>query len=270
MDQQVADLLTMELNSAAEHGERSPWTERPAAESRGARPPDVTVLPARPATAAEEAWLTLLKSAQRCRAGRIAYYAVFKRWLDVVMGALALTLLWPLFLLLALVVRLDSRGPALFRQTRIGRGGEPFTLYKFRTMTWDPAQPELRMFVGADGRLRHKINRDPRVTRVGKLLRRTSIDEWPQLINVVRGQMSLVGPRPELPQIVMRYEPWQHQRHLVRPGMTGWWQVQGRSDLPMHEHTDLDIYYIKHLTFRLDLRIVARTVLVVLRGFGAF
>jgi lipopolysaccharide/colanic/teichoic acid biosynthesis glycosyltransferase len=136
-------------------------------------------------------------------------------------------------------------------------------------MAWDPGH-ELHLFKAADGTWRHKMPDDPRVTRAGRLLRRTSVDEWPQLINVIRGQMSLVGPRPELPNIVKTYEPWQHLRHLVRPGMTGWWQVQGRSDLPMHEHTELDLYYVKHVSFRLDLQITARTVGVVLRGLGAF
>ncbi|MGH2533343.1 MAG: sugar transferase [Thermomicrobiales bacterium] len=255
----MAEPLPAELNASADLGALVPRADLPVPAS----------LSARPAAAAEDAWLTLLKSARRCQGGRLAYFAVFKRCLDIVVGGLALVLIWPLLLLTALVIRLTSRGPALFRQSRIGRGGEPFVVYKFRTMTWEPHQ-ELRLFMGADGRLRHKVNGDPRVTRVGKVLRRTSIDEWPQFVNVVRGNMSLVGPRPELPQIVMRYEPWQHQRHLVRPGMTGWWQVQGRGDLPMHEHTDLDLYYVKHLSFRLDMRIAARTVRVVLRGFGAF
>jgi lipopolysaccharide/colanic/teichoic acid biosynthesis glycosyltransferase len=121
-----------------------------------------------------------------------------------------------------------------------------------------------------NGHWQHKIKDDPRVTRVGRLIRRTSIDELPQLINVIRGEMSLIGPRPELPQIVRDYEPWMHRRHLVRPGLTGWWQVRGRSDLPMHEHTDLDIYYVEHVSWRLDLRILKQTVRIVVCGLGAY
>jgi lipopolysaccharide/colanic/teichoic acid biosynthesis glycosyltransferase len=177
--------------------------------------------------------------------------------------------LLPLLALIAAAVRLDSRGPAIFRQMRVGRGGRAFTIYKFRTIEQRP-DDELQFFEGADGVLRHKIKHDPRVTRVGRFIRRSSLDELPQLINVLRGEMSLIGPRPELPEIVARYEPWQHQRHLVRPGLTGWWQVQGRSDLPMHEHTDLDIYYVQHVSMRFDAAILCRTVRIVVSGLGAF
>jgi len=175
----------------------------------------------------------------------------------------------PLLAALAAAVRLDSRGPIIFRQTRIGLGGRPFVVYKFRSM--DPVWTDaLVLFAGSDGHLRHKVRDDPRVTRVGRFLRRTSLDELPQLVNVVRGEMSLVGPRPELPGIVAEYAPWQHQRHQLRPGITGWWQVQGRSELPMHEHTELDIYYVQHVSLGLDLRILWRTIRVVFSGHGAF
>jgi lipopolysaccharide/colanic/teichoic acid biosynthesis glycosyltransferase len=123
---------------------------------------------------------------------------------------------------------------------------------------------------GPERRIRHKSRTDPRVTRLGKLLRSTSIDELPQLVNVLLGDMSLVGPRPELPAIVAGYAPWQHQRHLVRPGITGWWQVRGRSDFPMHEHTELDIYYVAHKSLWFDLRILFETVRTVLVRSGAF
>jgi lipopolysaccharide/colanic/teichoic acid biosynthesis glycosyltransferase len=128
----------------------------------------------------------------------------------------------------------------------------------------------LRMLQAPDGTMRHKLRQDPRITRVGRWLRRTSVDELPQLINILLGHMSLIGPRPELVEIVDRYEPWQHRRHMVRPGLTGWWQVSGRGNRPMHENTELDLYYVDHLSAGLDLRILIRTVVVVVKGLGAF
>jgi len=197
------------------------------------------------------------------------YSRVIKRGVDVLAGALGVAFMLMVVPVVALAIRLDSKGPIFFRQTRIGRYGKPFKIWKFRTMLHNPGE-ELRLFHGDDGQYRHKILNDPRVTRIGSILRRTSLDEFPQLINVLLGDMSLIGPRPELPQIVQNYQSWQHQRHLVRPGLTGWWQVNGRGDLPMHEHTEFDIYYIRNLSWRLDLLILRRTVRFVLRQAGAF
>jgi len=215
------------------------------------------------------AWRAYLETAPRIAVGRILYAAIVKRAIDVLVASLVLVLLSPMLLLMALLIRLDSPGPAIFRQQRAGRGGVPFTIYKFRTMRFEPAA-EPRRFVSANGTVCHKVRHDPRVTRVGWVLRKTSLDELPQLLNVLRGDMSLIGPRPELVQIVDGYQPWQHARHLVRPGITGWWQVSGRSDKPMHEHTELDLYYVEHISAGLDLRILLRTVRVVLCGKGAF
>ncbi len=220
------------------------------------------------AAAPFDPWRSLLAVAQPKGTGGVLYGLVVKRCLDVALAALAIGLLIPLLLVVALAVRLDSAGPAIFRQTRIGRGGKSFVVFKFRTMS--DSEQGLRFFQGPDGTLRHKLVNDPRVTRIGRFLRRTSIDELPQLINVLRGEMSLIGPRPELPGIVEHYQPWQHQRHLVRPGMTGWWQVQGRSDRPMHENTELDLYYVENLSPGLDVQIIRRTIRVVLSGLGAF
>jgi lipopolysaccharide/colanic/teichoic acid biosynthesis glycosyltransferase len=122
----------------------------------------------------------------------------------------------------------------------------------------------------ADGKLQHKSENDPRITRLGRRLRRTSLDELPQLINVLRGEMSLVGPRPEVPYVVQEYEPWQWRRFAVQPGITGWWQVNGRSDKPMHLNTQDDLYYIQHYSIWLDLKILWRTVGVVFGGKGAY
>lgn len=220
-------------------------------------------------TGPDETWTAVLAAIQHYAVGRVAYCVVLKRWVDATVACLALVALAPLLAIVAIAVRLDSAGPAVFRQTRIGRGGQPFVMYKFRTMVVEP-EGDLRLLRDADGRFRHKIASDPRITRTGRFLRRTSIDELPQLLNVLRGEMSLVGPRPELPQIVQTYEPWQHRRHVVRPGITGWWQTSGRGECVMHEHTDLDLYYVDHLSFGLDARIVRETVKTVISGLGAF
>jgi exopolysaccharide biosynthesis polyprenyl glycosylphosphotransferase len=197
------------------------------------------------------------------------YANVVKRAIDLLIASVALILIMPLLLVVAGAIRLDSPGPALYQQQRVGQHGRVFTIYKFRTMRHSTSRA-LHLVEAADGSLSHKVRNDPRITRVGRLLRRTSIDELPQLINIVLGQMSLIGPRPEIVDIVRRYEPWQHRRHDVRPGLTGWWQVCGRSDRPMHENTELDLYYVDNLSPRLDLKILIRTVAVVTRGLGAF
>jgi lipopolysaccharide/colanic/teichoic acid biosynthesis glycosyltransferase len=238
-----------------------------AAERRAAG--ELVVLPAAVADTPEQAWLGYLDSAPLLSTGRIVYAAVIKRALDVVGAACLLVALAPVLFCIAAAIRMSGAGPAMYRQQRIGRFGVPFTVYKFRTMIDDRRKTDLP-FVGTDRRQRHKSEADPRVTRVGALLRRTSLDELPQLINILRGEMSFIGPRPELPRIVARYQPWQHQRHLVRPGMSGWWQIHGRSDRPMHENTELDIYYVERLSLRLDLHIFVRTFKALFSRNGAF
>jgi lipopolysaccharide/colanic/teichoic acid biosynthesis glycosyltransferase len=173
--------------------------------------------------------------------------------------------------LLAILVRLDSPGPVLFRQKRAGENGRLFTMYKFRTMVQNADQlAHLADKHDKSGNLFHKTRHDPRVTRVGAFLRRSSLDELPQLFNVLIGNMSLVGPRPELPGLVEKYEAWQRARFCVPPGMTGWWQINGRSDRPMHLHTEDDLYYVRNCSIWLDLKILVRTGAVVLGGRGAF
>ncbi|MGE5619283.1 MAG: undecaprenyl-phosphate glucose phosphotransferase [Sphingomonadaceae bacterium] len=196
---------------------------------------------------------------------------VVKRVLDVVVAVVALTLLSPLLLLVALAIKLDSPGPVLFRQVRVGRDGLPFTLYKFRSMRRDAEQQleQLQALNEATGPL-FKIRDDPRMTRVGRLLRRSSIDELPQLINVLKGEMSLVGPRPPLPHEVEKYEDWHLRRLEASPGLTGLWQVSGRSEIPFDEMVMLDIYYIENWSLGLDLSILLRTIPAVLSGGGAF
>jgi exopolysaccharide biosynthesis polyprenyl glycosylphosphotransferase len=243
---------------------------RPGGGGDGSLPlPGVRARPGR--TPDDVAWASILGLglAQGADPNRFRYADGLKRAIDLAGAALLLLLLAPFLLAVAVAIRLDSPGPAIFRQRRVGRGGRQFTVYKFRTMTHAQGEGLVR-FAGADGRLLHKVPDDPRITDLGRVLRRTSIDELPQLINVLRGEMSLVGPRPELPEIVAGYAPWQHRRHLVRPGLTGWWQVHARSELQMHENTELDLYYVDHLSFRLDLRILVETVHVVFFGYGAF
>jgi len=187
-----------------------------------------------------------------------------KRLTDVAISLPLLVLLAPLGLLIAVLIRLDSPGPIILKQDRIGENGRPFLMYKFRTMVKGADQ-----MVEDDAPFRKEPD-DPRITRVGRVLRRLSLDEAPQLLNVLKGEMSLVGPRPELPFLVDRYRRWQRKRFSVPPGITGWWQVNARSDQPMHLHTEDDLYYIQNYSLLLDLQILWKTIWVVLRGKGAY
>jgi len=195
---------------------------------------------------------------------------VVKRTFDVLTTALLLLLGWPGMLLIALAIRLDSPGAVIFKQQRVGENGQLFWMYKFRTMCQDAEARGPHLGFDKNGHPIYKWPNDSRVTRVGHLLRRTSLDELPQLFNVMRGDMSLVGPRPEMLFLVERYDSWQRQRLAVPPGITGWWQVSGRSDLPMHLNTQFDLYYIRNYSLWLDLRILWKTVWVVMKGQGAY
>src|SRR3954469_21480170 len=195
-----------------------------------------------------------------------------KEIFERMVAAFALLVLAPVVFTLALVIRLSSEGPAFFRQTRVGRDGHAFTLLKFRTMVTnaDELLDDLKhMNICETGPL-FKIERDPRVTRVGSWLRRTSLDELPQLINVLRGQMALVGPRPPLPSEVARYSDDVRRRLLVKPGLTGLWQVSGRSDLSWEESVRLDLRYVENWSLALDASILARTCSAVVKGRGAY
>jgi exopolysaccharide biosynthesis polyprenyl glycosylphosphotransferase len=199
------------------------------------------------------------------------YQRLVKRLVDLVVGALLLIPGALLMGVISLAIRLESHAPAIFKQARVGENGQLFYMYKFRTMV--PEAEQLRHLVeitDADGNLIHKQANDPRVTQVGRFLRRRSLDELPQLFNVLKGEMSMVGPRPELPYLVERYELWQRRRFAVPQGLTGWWQVNGRSEHPMHLHTEDDLYYIQHYSLGLDFKILLMTVIAVLRGRGAF
>lgn len=191
--------------------------------------------------------------------------------MDVAVCATALVILAPLLLVLTLAIKLDSPGPVLYRSVRLGRGGRPFQFYKLRSMVRE-AERLRDQLVGrneVEGPV-FKIARDPRVTRVGRFLRRTSLDELPQLLNVLKGDMTLVGPRPPIPSEVEQYEPWQLRRLSVRPGITCLWQISGRSRVSFDEWMRLDMEYIDRRCFALDVKILAMTIPAVLSGEGAY
>jgi exopolysaccharide biosynthesis polyprenyl glycosylphosphotransferase len=196
---------------------------------------------------------------------------LLKAGIDRLGGMLLLAIAAPLLLLTGLLVKLTSRGPAMFKQVRIGRHGEPFTVYKFRSMVIDAEDRlvDLRDRNDADGVL-FKQRNDPRVTRIGRFIRRYSIDELPQLLNVVRGEMALVGPRPPLPSEVREYAADVRRRLLVKPGMTGLWQINGRSDLPWEDSVRYDLFYVENWSLALDLMILWKTLFAVVSGRGAY
>ena len=195
------------------------------------------------------------------------YARVGKPVLDRTVAALLLVLLLPVLLVVAASVLVSIGRPVLFRQRRVGRDGRVFSVLKFRTMR--PDRRARRTAVIEDRRQTHKSERDPRHTGVGRRLRKWSLDELPQVWNVLRGDMSLVGPRPELVEVVEHYAPWQCQRHLVRPGITGLWQVSKRGEGLMHLHTDVDLEYVATMTFRRDVGILLRTIPAAINRRGA-
>jgi lipopolysaccharide/colanic/teichoic acid biosynthesis glycosyltransferase len=196
---------------------------------------------------------------------------MIKRAFDVFFGFLVLIPALPFMAISALLVFLEDGAPALIRQKRVGENGRVFEMLKFRTMVRNAEELQSQVEKqDANGNLIHKSKEDPRVTRVGRLLRRFSLDELPQLFNILAGTMSFVGPRPEMPFLVEKYQPWQRKRFAVPPGLTGWWQVSGRSERPMHLHTEDDLYYIQNYSIWLDLQILVRTVWVVLIGKGSY
>ncbi len=190
----------------------------------------------------------------------IALYKYFKRFCDFTVSLLALIILSPLFAIVAIAIKAESKGPVIFKQERLGLGGKVFLIYKFRSMC-----------VGAEhtGTGQYSFAGDPRVTKVGKILRTTSIDELPQLINVIKGEMSIVGFRPPLtyhPWPIEEYTPFQKRMFLVRPGITGWAQVNGRKDVEWHERIRLNVYYVDNISLLLDIKIVFLTFINVLKN----
>lgn len=190
----------------------------------------------------------------------IALYKYFKRFCDFTVSLLALIILSPLFAIVAIAIKAESKGPVIFKQERLGLGGKVFLIYKFRSMC-----------VGAEhtGTGQYSFAGDPRVTKVGKILRATSIDELPQLINVIKGEMSIIGFRPPLtyhPWPIEEYTPYQKRMFLVRPGITGWAQVNGRKEVEWHERIRLNVYYVDNISLLLDIKIIFMTVINVLKN----
>jgi lipopolysaccharide/colanic/teichoic acid biosynthesis glycosyltransferase len=181
------------------------------------------------------------------------------RALDIPIAVLALLVFSPVLAIAAIAIKLGSRGPVLYRQARVGKDGREFEMLKLRTMVQGSDPVGVGTVV---------TRNDPRVTGAGRFLRRTSLDEIPNLINVLRGEMAIVGPRPTIPAQVIDYTPHQKRRHEVRPGLTGWAQVQGRAGIPWEERIELDVYYVEHRSFRLDVSILAKTIWLLLTGHG--
>jgi len=181
------------------------------------------------------------------------------RILDIAVAVVALIVLSPVLLVAAVAIKLSSRGPVLYRQRRVGLGGQEFEMLKLRTMVAGSDPVGVGTVVTRD---------DPRVTAAGRVLRRTSLDEIPNLVNVLRGEMAIVGPRPTIPAQVIDYTPRQHRRHEVRPGITGWAQVQGRAGIPWEQRIELDVYYVDHRGAALDARILLKTLWLLVTGHG--
>jgi lipopolysaccharide/colanic/teichoic acid biosynthesis glycosyltransferase len=206
-----------------------------------------------------------------------ALYVVAKRCVDMLIACGALIVLLPFFLLAIVLIRAQGPGPIIYRQPRIGIRGRRFSMYKFRSMKPDRRGQQVDIEFG-DRRVSLKTNADPRITAIGRFLRTTSLDELPQIFNVLKGDMSIVGPRPEQPEMLRYYRPEHYQRHVVLPGLTGWWQINARCNRPARviPRQDLDaklqddLFYLEHRSFWFDLQIILRTVWVVLRRRGAY
>jgi exopolysaccharide biosynthesis polyprenyl glycosylphosphotransferase len=188
------------------------------------------------------------------------FYLIVKRFFDIILSLVGLIVLFPLWILIVILIRLDSPGKALFVQNRSGKDGKIFKMYKFRTM-----DKRVKLYEEAP-----TSPDDKRITRIGKFLRKTSLDELPQLINVLKGEMALVGPRPEMPFIVKNYTNWQRKRLEIKPGLTGLWQILGRKDLPLHQNIEYDFYYLQNQSLFLDFVILLKTFWVIITGKGAF
>ncbi len=210
-------------------------------------------------------------------------YGHVKRAVDALLATAILVVVSPLMLLIALLVKRSSSGPVLFVQERLGRDGQPFKFYKFRSMAHNSDDAIHRqfaaMFINGDksgcaesneGEEVFKLKKDPRITAIGNLLRRTSLDELPQLFNIIKGEMSLVGPRPPIAYEIENYQPWHMERLKAVPGLTGLWQVSGRSSVSFEEMVRLDVRYINEWTPMLDLKILLKTIPVVLKGTGGY
>ncbi|KGL37523.1 sugar transferase [Listeria booriae] len=220
----------------------------------------------------KEITMESMKSVAKPTKTTIKFYPIVKRVMDVLGASVGLLLLTPFLIILALIIKLsDLRAPVFFKQERIGKNGKRFLMYKFRTMIPNAEEKlaELLQFNEVEGAM-FKMKHDPRVTKLGSFLRKTSIDELPQLLNVIKGNMSLVGPRPPLEREVAEYSVRDYGRLSITPGCTGLWQVSGRNDVSFAEMVDLDLEYIQKVSFALDIQILLRTVRVIFVPNGAY
>jgi lipopolysaccharide/colanic/teichoic acid biosynthesis glycosyltransferase len=211
----------------------------------------------------QQTWSASAASAPSTPIG--VYPNLVKPALDRVIGLVLLILFSPVIAVAAFAILVTMGRPVFYSQQRVGLNGRIFRFYKLRTMIADRRTSKLE-YIGVERRLTHKSHDDPRVTRVGRMLRATRLDELPQFLNVVKGDMSMVGPRPELPEIVSRYEPWQHHRHIVKPGVTGPWQISDQNGDLMFEHTEIDLAYLEQIGFLKDMGILLRTPAAMLGG----
>ncbi|AIY82326.1 exopolysaccharide biosynthesis polyprenyl glycosylphosphotransferase family protein [Clostridium baratii str. Sullivan] len=194
---------------------------------------------------------------------KMELYYFFKRLIDIIGAFLGLVVLSPIILIISILIKLDSNGPILFSQDRVGKDKKVFKMYKFRSMVVNAEELKARLKEQNEmsGPM-FKMKEDPRVTKIGKFIRKTSIDELPQLINVIKGEMSLVGPRPSLPKEVEQFEPWMMERFQVKPGLTCYWQVYGRNDIDFEDWMKLDIKYVRKRNIFIDLKLIFKTVFV--------
>lgn len=196
-------------------------------------------------------------------------YLAVKRCLDVVLSFIALILLSPVFLVIAILIKLEDKGPVIYKSTRIGKGQKPFTMYKFRSMCMDAdQQKQMLMEMNERDGPAFKMTEDPRITKVGAFIRKTCIDELPQLVNVLKGDMSIVGPRPPLPEEVAKYSDYQLGRLSVTPGLTCYWQVNKGEDTTFEEWVEMDLKYIQNRSILVDIKLIFATIKVVLSGKG--
>ncbi|MDY3362004.1 sugar transferase [Clostridium celatum] len=190
-------------------------------------------------------------------------YLISKRITDIVLSSIGLLLLSPILIIVAIAIKIDSRGPIIFKQDRVGKDGKIFSMYKFRSMVVNAE--ELKQQLQSQNEMSgpmFKIKNDPRITKIGRFIRKTSIDELPQLLNVIKGDMSLVGPRPSLPKEVSQFKPWMKERLLVKPGLTCFWQVMGRNNISFEEWMKLDIKYVHEMNYWLDIKLIFKTFFV--------
>ena len=198
-------------------------------------------------------------------------YLFSKRILDVIVASLGLVVLAPIFLILAVLVKIDSKGPVFFAHTRIGKNGKKFKMYKFRTM-YENAQEMIKEFTPeqmAEWKENYKLKDDPRITKIGKILRKTSLDELPQIINIIKGDISIIGPRPVIGEELEKYGENKNKFLSERPGLTGYWAANGRSDTTYEERMEMELYYIDNISFKTDFKIFFKTIISVLKREGA-